>query len=178
MRIFRWKFSENFKFCMRAIMPFVQEEFDKIQQALSRSYAERDKYAGEMDKLREELERVQVKPKKDNFFCFFLHFTPLRVLPASTRLLKRRPSWSWTRPTRRSTSCARRWSGTPERVEGWVSTSEDARLVYDSRFERWSEMIMDDHQWSYDGSIKEALFLVPPTFGFLSPSLLNLVFIW
>ena len=62
MRIFRLKFSENFKFCMRAIMPFVQEEFDKIQQALSRSYAERDKYAGEMDKLREELERVQVKP--------------------------------------------------------------------------------------------------------------------
>merc|ERR1712072_1473472 len=37
----------------------IQEEFDKIQQALSRSYAERDKYAGEMDKLREELERVQ-----------------------------------------------------------------------------------------------------------------------
>ena len=62
MRIFRLKFSENSKFRMRAIMPFVQEEFDKIQQALSRSYAERDKYAGEMDKLREELERVQVKP--------------------------------------------------------------------------------------------------------------------
>ena len=57
---------------MRAIMPFVQEEFDKIQQALSRSYAERDKYAGEMDKLREELERVQVKPKKDTFFASFL----------------------------------------------------------------------------------------------------------
>ena len=118
MRIFRLKFSENFKFCMRPIMPFVQEEFDKIQQALSRSYAERDKYAGEMDKLREELERVQVKPKIDTFFRFFLHFMPLRALPASTRLLKRRPSWSWTRPTRRSTSCARRWSGTPERVEG------------------------------------------------------------
>ena len=119
---------------------------------------------------------------KDTVFRFFLHCIPLRARPASTRLLKRRPSWSWTRPTRRSTSCARRWSGTPERVAGWVSTSEDARLVYDSRFEKWSEMIMDDHQWSYDGSIKEALFLVPPTFGFLSPSLtdgilLNLVFI-
>ena len=59
---------------MRAIMPFVQEEFDKIQQALSRSYAERDKYAGEMDKLREELERVQVKPKKDTFSRFFSSF--------------------------------------------------------------------------------------------------------
>ena len=121
--------------------------------------------------------------KRHCFFAFFLHFMPLRAQPASTRLLKRRPSWSWTRPTRRSTSCARRWSATPARVAGWVSTSEDARLVYDSRFERWSEMIMDDHQWSYDGSIKEALFLVPPTFGFLSPSLidgilLNLVFIW
>ena len=57
-------------------MPFVQEEFDKIQQALSRSYAERDKYAGEMDKLREELERVQVNLKR-HFFRFFssLHAT-------------------------------------------------------------------------------------------------------
>ena len=38
----------------------IQEEFDKLQQALSRSYAERDKYASSEDKLREELERVQV----------------------------------------------------------------------------------------------------------------------
>ena len=38
-------------------------------QALSRSYAERDKYAGEMDKTREELERVQVETNnKGNLF--------------------------------------------------------------------------------------------------------------
>ena len=73
---------------MRAIMPFVQEEFDKIQQALSRSYAERDKYAGEMDKLREELERVQVKPKIDTFFRFFFiscHSGRCRQVPDCSR---------------------------------------------------------------------------------------------
>ncbi len=40
---------------------------------MCRSYAERDKYAADMDKLREELERVQVGifglVRKSNNFC-------------------------------------------------------------------------------------------------------------
>ena len=71
-------------------------------------------------------------------------FGPPRVLRVNTRLLKRRPSWSWTKPTKRSTSCERRWRGTPEKVGGWV-TSGDAQLVYDLRS---AKMVIDDHGWS------------------------------
>ena len=67
-----------------------------------------------------------------------------RVLRVNTRLLKRRHSWSWTRLTKRSTSWGRRWTGTLEKVAGWV-TSEDAQLVYDSGS---AKMVIDGHGWS------------------------------
>ena len=39
----------------------MHDELEKMQQALNRSYADRDKIASDLEKMRDELERSQVK---------------------------------------------------------------------------------------------------------------------
>ena len=42
-----------------------KDELEKMQRALNQSYAERDKLATDVDKIRDDLERSQVKPFND-----------------------------------------------------------------------------------------------------------------
>ena len=108
-------------------------------EAMRRETNTREKWTSSEKNLRES------RWRKPDFQPDHNSFRRLRVLRVNTRLLKRRPSWSWTRLTKRSTSCARRWRGTPEKVAGWVLTSADAQLVYDSGS---AEMGIDGHGWS------------------------------
>ena len=51
----------------------MHDELDKMQQALNRSYTDRDKIATDIEKLRDDLERSQVIFSDHYIWCIYIH---------------------------------------------------------------------------------------------------------
>ena len=76
----------------------MQEEFEKMQQALNRSYADRDKIVSDLDKLREDLERSQVRFLAYLFFYQFFRFLSQNLLFSSFLPRAKNKGYGWEIP--------------------------------------------------------------------------------
>lgn len=82
------------------------DELEKMQRALNQSYADRDRIASDLDKVRDDLERSQVRKYFSNMVhsnTYVLH----RLLLANIRFKRKRHSRNWIKHNRNLTGCKR-----------------------------------------------------------------------